>query len=106
MISRRRFTFLTGASRSPPESLLQKVEIFRARGTIAPMEDEAYSPDQWRALFIGLGLTPESWPPAIESVAPEQIKEGESYSWFCQRQGPRQPTHDLYLAEIGAGKTG
>lgn len=99
--------FLTGASRSPPESLLQKVEIFRARGTIAPMEDETFSPDQWRALFIGLGLTPESWPPAIESVAPERIKEGlRRILGFVSAKVLEQPTHDLYLAEIGAGKTG
>jgi len=95
--------FLAGASRSAPDSLGHKIDTFRARGTIAPMEDETFSPDQWRALFVGLGLMPESWPPAIETVPPEKMKEGfRRILGFVRTKVVEQPTHDHYLAEIGA----
>jgi tryptophan halogenase len=98
--------FLTGASPTPPDSLLHKIETFRARGTIAPMEDETFSPDQWRALFVGLGLMPETWAPAIETVPPERMKEGfRRILGFVRTKVLEQPTHGNYLAETGAGGT-
>lgn len=98
--------FLTGVSRAAPESLLHKVATFRARSVIAPMEDETFSPDQWRALFAGLGLIPEGWPPAIETVPTEQMKEGfRRILGFVKNKVLDQPNHDHYLAEIGAGGT-
>lgn len=95
---------LTGASDATPEALLQKLDSFRARGTIAPMEDETFTPDQWRALFIGLGLEPESWPPAIDQTPPDLMKEGfRRILGFVSAKVLAQPTQDNYLAEIGAG---
>ena len=97
---------LSGASQSAPESLLHKVATFRARGSIAPMEDETFSPDQWRALFVGLGLMPETWAPGTETVPPERMKEGfRRILGFVRTKILEQPTHDHYLAEIGAGGT-
>jgi tryptophan halogenase len=98
--------FLTGASQAPPDSLLHKIETFRARGAIAPMEDETFSPDQWRALFVGLGLMPETWAPAIETVPPERMKEDfRRILGFVRTKVLEQPTHNNYLAETGAGGT-
>ena len=96
---------LSGVSAAAPESLLHKVETFRARGTIAPMEDETFTPDQWRALFVGLGLMPDSWPPAIDSTPPERMKDGfRKILGFVGSKVLEQPTHDNYLADIGAAK--
>jgi tryptophan halogenase len=97
---------LAGASPVGPPSLNQKVDTFRARGTIAPMEDETFTPDQWSALFAGLGLMPETWPPAIETVPPERMKEGfRRILGFVSSKVLDQPTHDRYLADIGADAT-
>lgn len=96
--------FVTGTSQTAPDSLLHKIETFRARGIIAPMEDETFSPDQWSALFTGLSLIPESWPPAIEIVPPDQMKEGfRRILGFVKSKVLEQPTHDQYLVGIGAG---
>jgi tryptophan halogenase len=87
-----------------PPSLNHKIDTFRARGTIAPMEDETFASDQWSALFVGLGLTPETWPPAIETVPPERMKEGfRRILGFVRTTVLKQPTHDEYLADVGAG---
>jgi tryptophan halogenase len=92
-----------GASR--PESLAQKVDVFSARGTIAPMEDETFTPDQWRSLLVGVGLSPETWPPAIDGIPPEGMKAGfRRILEFVSAKVVEQPTQDRYLAEIGADR--
>ena len=94
---------LAGLSRSAPSTLEQKIATFRARGAIAPMEDETFSADQWRALFVGLGVMPETWPPAIDTTAPDQIKQGfRRILSFVHDKVLEQPTHDRYLADLGA----
>jgi tryptophan halogenase len=96
---------LSGLSAAAPDSLLHKVETFRARGTIAPMEDETFTADQWRALFVGLGVLPDSWPPAIDTTPPDRMKEGfRRILGFVGSKVLEQPTHDSYLADIGAGR--
>lgn len=97
---------LSGASAAAPDSLIHKVEIFRARGTVAPMEDETFTSDQWRALFVGLGLMPDSWPPAIDTTPPDRMKDGfRRILGFVGSKVLEQPTHDSYLADIGAGRS-
>ena len=94
---------LSGLVGPTPSSLAQKIDAFRARGTIAPMEDETFSADQWRALFVGLGLMPESWPPSIDTTPPDQMKEGfRRILGFVHDKVLEQPKHDFYLAELGA----
>jgi tryptophan halogenase len=98
---------LTGSADVAPMSLEQKLDAFRARGAIAPMEDESFAPDQWRALFTGLGLSPETWPPAIDATAPEGMKDSfRRILGFVAQKVSEQPSHDRYLADIGAGKAG
>jgi tryptophan halogenase len=96
---------LSGSSLAAPESLLHKLDTFRARGTIAPMEDETFVADQWRALFVGLGVMPDSWPPAIDTTPPDRMKEGfRRILGFVSSKVLEQPTHDSYLAEIGGDR--
>jgi tryptophan halogenase len=88
-----------------PQSLAQKIDLFGARGAVAPMEDETFSPDQWRALFVGIGLSPETWPPAIDCTPPERMKQGfRRILEFVGSKVVEQPTQDHYLAEIGADR--
>jgi tryptophan halogenase len=81
-----------------PGTVTHKIATFRARGDIAPMEDETFAPDLWQALFIGLGETPESWPPAIDRTPPERMKEEfRRILGFIGKKVLEQPTHDSYL---------
>ena len=84
----------------PPE-VAHKIATFRARGDIAPMEDETFAPDLWQALFAGLGEMPESWPPAIDRTPPERMKEDfRRILGFIKDKVLEQPTHDAYLATL------
>ena len=81
--------------------LAHRIALFQARGEIAPYEDENFSPDSWRAFFIGHGLMPDSYPPAIDRTAPEAMKaQFRNMLGFVKEQVLRAPTHDDYLQTI------
>jgi tryptophan 7-halogenase len=87
---------------SVPQTLSHKIATFRARGQIAPMEDETFLPDSWQAIFIGLGVAPESWPPAIDRIPPNLFKEEFHRTLeFIKGKVLEQPTHDGYIDSIG-----
>jgi tryptophan halogenase len=88
-----------------PESTLHKIGVFRARGHVPPMEDETFPPDFWRALLVGLGETPRSWPPAIDLTPPEVVKGAlQRILGFVKDKVLAQPTHDTYLARLAQGE--
>lgn len=90
-----------GRAAAVDPALAHKVETFRARGEVAPMEDETFLPDSWRSLFTGLGLEPEGWPPAIDRTSPEATKAAfRGMLGFVKNKVLEQPTHDRYLAEV------
>ncbi|MDB6089313.1 MAG: tryptophan halogenase [Gammaproteobacteria bacterium] len=89
-----------------PEPLSHKIATFRARGDIAPMEDETFSPDSWQAMFTGLGVMPESWPPAIDRISPDRFKEAFRRTLeFIKGKVLEQPTHEAYLADLCRSST-
>jgi len=86
-----------------PEPLAHRLATFHARGMVAAMEDESFPDDQWRALLVGLGVTPESWPPALDATPPERLKQGfRRILGFVRDTVLAQPGHDAYLADLGA----
>jgi tryptophan halogenase len=87
--------------RAVPQPLAHKIATFRARGDVAPMEDETFSPDSWQAMFTGLGVMPESWPPAVDRISPNRCKEEFRRALdFIKGKVLEQPTHDGYLANL------
>src|ERR1700683_2543174 len=83
---------------SVPQALSHKVATFRARGQIAPMEDETFSPDSWQAMFMGLGVVPESWAQIIDRIPPHLFNEEFHRTIeFIKGKVLEQPTHDGYL---------
>lgn len=79
--------------------LVHAIALFRARAELAPVEEENLPPDSWRALFLGHGLVPESWPPAIDRVPPEEVKaQFRRMLGFVREQVLRQPTQTEWLA--------
>ncbi|MDB6046849.1 MAG: tryptophan halogenase [Gammaproteobacteria bacterium] len=92
--------------RAVPQPLSHKIATFRARGDIAPMEDETFSPESWQAIFTGLGVMPESWPPAIDRISPHRVKEEFCRTLeFIKGKVLEQPTHAGYLDSICRSST-
>lgn len=84
--------------------LAHAIALFRARAELAPFEEENLPPDSWRALFLGHGVEPESWPPAIDRVPPEEVKaQFRRMLGFVREQVLRQPTQEAWLAGLAHG---
>jgi tryptophan 7-halogenase len=84
-----------------PQPLAHKIATFRARGEIAPMEDESFFSESWQAIFIGLGELPETWPPTIDHISPDRFKQEFRRTLdFIKGKVLEQPTHDGYLNSI------
>ena len=78
--------------------LSHRIDLFRARGELAPWEQDDFTPDSWRAFLIGHGLNPHSYPPTADLFPPEALKaELRQMLGFVAKQVLRQPTHDGYL---------
>lgn len=90
-----------------PETLRHKVATFRARGLIAPMEDETFLPDSWRVLFTGLGIQPESLLPTVGRISSQRLQGEINRSLeLIRRKVLEQPRHDEYLATFCGGTPG
>jgi tryptophan halogenase len=83
--------------------LSHKIDTFRARGDIASYEDETFTIDDWQALLIGHGVSPESYDPAVERTAPEVMQRelGRVLS-FIRAKVEEQPSHSDYLQTVCA----
>lgn len=86
-----------------PDTLTHRLATFRARGIVAAVDDDVLTDDQWRALLIGFGVMPESWPPSLDAVPTETIHRGlRRILSFVGDKVRAQPTHDACLAEFAS----
>ena len=84
-----------------PPALEHKIATFRARGVIAPMEDETFFPDSWQAMLAGLGVVPETWPPAVDRIEPQHLREQfRQMLGFVKGKVLEQPLHTGYLDSL------
>jgi len=84
-----------------PAALAHKIATFRARGDIAPMEDETFLPESWQAIFTGLGVVPDSWAPATDRIPSKRVdEEFRRILEFINKKVLEQPTHDQYLESL------
>lgn len=78
--------------------LAQRIDLFRARGELAPWEQDDLPADSWRSFLIGHGLVPDSYPPSADLTPPETLKaQLRQMLGFVRTQVLRQPTHDQFL---------
>ena len=84
-----------------PQPLAHKIALFRARGEVAPMEDETFFAESWQALLVGLGVTPDSGSPAVDRISLSRLNnEFRRILEFIKSKVLEQPTHDRYLDSL------
>jgi tryptophan 7-halogenase len=57
-----------------PDSLKEKLEIFRTRGEIMVKHDELFKETSWFAVLAGQGLMPESYHPVADAVSEDELR--------------------------------
>ena len=86
---------------SVPETLEQKIELFKRSGKVLRYSDELFAEVAWYQVTLGQGLIPEDYHPIADSLSEQQMLRmfaelramiGETVS--------RLPIHDQFLASV------
>lgn len=86
-----------------PESLEQKIELFRETGRVFRKNEELFAENSWVQVMMGQGITPRSYHPIATKLSP-----GELESFLAMiREGVRQtvaglPEHMAYISRYCA----
>ena len=83
-----------------PESLAERIELFKAHGALREGVDELFRPASWQSVLDGMGIRPEKYCPRIDTIdyklIEDTLKEAdESISGMVQKL----PSHDDFLRQ-------
>ncbi len=88
-----------------PDSLLEKIELFREAGLFMREEDELFLDESWGQVMIGQGITPESWSPLADNVPGEDIGPFlESLAESYRLRASSLPAHREFVASMVGDK--
>lgn len=85
---------------SVPDSLTEKMALFRHRGYVDTYRYGLFAPPSWIALFIGQGLQPEGFAPNANNVPLDKtIQEMQELSSSIQQRVRTMPEHGQFLSD-------
>ncbi|WP_440903736.1 tryptophan halogenase family protein [Catenovulum sp. SX2] len=58
-----------------PESLQQKLDLFRQTGQVIRQQDELFSESSWQQVMLGQGLVPDNYHPLAEQISQQQLDD-------------------------------
>ena len=62
------------AAIAPPDSLVERLEAFRATGNILFEPGDLFGPTNWYCVLTGQGLQPRSWHPIADGLSLEALQ--------------------------------
>jgi tryptophan halogenase len=84
-----------------PDSLAEKIEIFRAHGRIFRFNEELFTEQGWLQVMIGQGILPRSYHPLADSPGDENVDRYlASVRELIQAKVARMPSHREYLTRL------
>ena len=57
-----------------PDSLREKIELFRSRGEVLASSSDLFKEVNWTALFIGQGVHPSAWHPLADAMSERDLR--------------------------------
>jgi len=85
-----------------PDSLTQKIELFREAGRIFRYEDELFSKPSWIAVMLGQNIQPRSVDPIVGGLNDQEIiKSLNSMKAAMLGAAAKMPTHETFLKNYG-----
>lgn len=58
-----------------PESLRQKLDLFRHTGQVMREQDELFAESSWQQVMLGQGLIPDNYHPLAEQISQQQLDD-------------------------------
>jgi tryptophan halogenase len=87
-----------------PDSLDQKIELFRETGRVFRRNEELFAEHSWVQVLLGQGIMPRSWHPITEKLTEEELAR---LLHMLRDQVTRTvaglPSHADYVAQLCAG---
>ena len=56
-----------------PESLQERMELFKAHGLVSEGADDLFRPSSWQSVFEGMGVRPQKYSPRVDNLNYEDI---------------------------------
>lgn len=84
-----------------PETLKQKLALFRATGGVFREGDELFDVPGWIQVMVGQNIVPDQWHPGADQVAEDKLKlflDAVEQSYV--RDSHRMPDHAAYLSRF------
>jgi tryptophan halogenase len=84
-----------------PDTLQEKINLFREAGLFMREEDELFLDDSWGQVMIGQGIMPDSWSPLADNVPAEDIGPFlESLARSYRVRAESLPTHRQFVGSM------
>jgi tryptophan halogenase len=84
-----------------PDTLLEKIALFREAGLFIREEDELFLDDSWGQVMLGQGIQPASWSPLADNVPSEDIGPFlESLAKSYRLKAETLPTHREFVSTM------
>jgi tryptophan halogenase len=86
-----------------PDSLVDKMELFRGKGRVLAEATELFSRPSWVAVMLGQGIVPETYDPIADSLDDEKVAEAlEQIRTAIEQTVGRLPTQAEFIAHTCA----
>jgi tryptophan halogenase len=95
------------ASHDIPDTLAQRIDMYRAAGRIVLRQPELFSELDWFWIFEGMGVVPRDYDPLVDTIDYEQVKRVMlAISQKVSADASAAPTHDSFFAQANARLAG
>ncbi|WP_074904324.1 tryptophan halogenase family protein [Microbulbifer thermotolerans] len=85
-----------------PDTLSEKVELFRRTGKVFRDYDDLFSEAAWQQVMIGQGIVPEDYHPVADALSDEQLGDlMASLRTLIDGTVNSLPEHEQYLPNVG-----
>jgi tryptophan halogenase len=83
---------------SIPDSLKDKIALFREGGRIFRYQDELFSEPSWVAVFLGQNIVPKVCDPIVANLPPEDVRRSvDSMHTAMLNAASKMPTHEEFI---------
>jgi tryptophan halogenase len=85
-----------------PDSLAERIELFRERGQLVIHPDEMFTPTSWLAVLLGQGVQPQGYTPLVAGQDSRAIADGfRNMKALIARRVDAMPSHADYMKRHG-----
>ena len=85
---------------SIPDSLAEKIALFRANGRLYREHDELFSETSWLAVMLGQRIVPDAYHPLVDGYPIEPLFQYlDQTRQVIRRAAAAMPTHEAFIRQ-------